>query len=250
MTLPLTWTEITQPAVGDKITAAGFGTQVYTASNELQDQADLVVLRDCAAPGREATGITRTGPTAVTTGAGITTVVTAPAGGTTRVVKGLFLHAATAVSTATITLNATVLGVIDFASAGIAQLDCTIPLTSTDTNGLRITMTGGTGYVTATYIDRTDALVTRLGLANGSTSGTLVASGTARTVTELWIGNPSTSTAATATVGIGGSDFLHAYPVPAKGIVIVDMPIPITNAQAITWAGDSTTALTYMAVGH
>jgi hypothetical protein len=111
-------------------------------------------------------------------------------------------------------------------------------------------MTGGTGYVTCTYGDRTDALVTRLGLANGSTSGTLVASGTARTITELWIGNPSTSTAGAATVSVGGSAMISAFSVPAKAIVILDMPFAITNAQAITWAGDSTTALTYMAVGH
>jgi hypothetical protein len=264
------WTyDITAPAVGDKITAAGFGAQVDGAVSELQanldittggtaatgatswaTQRDTLFLQHWSRPGSDVYGNVRTGPTAVTTGAGITTVVTAPGGGTTRVIKGLFIHATAAASTATLTLGSTVLGVIDFASAGLAQLDCTIPITSADTNGLRVTMTGGTGQVTCTYGDRTDALVTRLGLANGSTSGTLVASGTARTITELWVGNPSTSTAGAATVSIAGTALISAFSVPAKGFVIVDMPISITNAEAITWAGDSSNSLTYMAVGH
>jgi hypothetical protein len=74
-------------------------------------------------------------------------------------------------STATLTLNATVLGVIDFASAGLAQLDCVHPhhqhrherAAGHDDRRHR--------QVTCTYGDRTDALVTRLGLANGSSRG-------------------------------------------------------------------------------
>jgi hypothetical protein len=162
----------------------------------------------------------------------------------------MFVYAGTATSTAKITLGATDLGIIDFAAAGMAQLDCTIPITSADTNGLRVTMTGGTGRVTCVYVDRTDALVTRLGLAAGSTSGTLVASGTARTVTELWIGNVSTSPRAWAPCPSAAPRSSTAFSVPAKGIVILDMPTPITNAEAITWAGDSSNSLTYMAVGH
>jgi hypothetical protein len=264
------------PAVGDKITAAGFGAQADGSVAELQSAVDTItggsavagattyasayttnstalLLHDWTRPGGESIGHTLSGPTSVTTGAGITTFVSAPAGGTTRVVKSVFIHSPTIASTAKLTLGSTTLGYISFPTGGVAELDCCIPLVSTDTNGLRVTMTGGTGYVTAGYADRADTTILRHALTTSHTSGTLLTapgSGATRYVTSVWIGNTSTSTAAVTTLTIGAGDLLHSYSIAGSGIFILDKPIPVTNATTVTFTGDATNDLTYMLVGH
>jgi hypothetical protein len=260
------------PAVGGKLTAAGFGAEVDGAIAELQANLDTTTGGTAAAgatawatirdqlsynlwteSGAEDPSHTLSGPTSVTTGAGVTTFVAAPAGGTTRVVKSVFIHSPTVASTAKLTLGSTTLGYISFPTGGVAELDCCIPLVSTDTNGLRVTMTAGTGYVTAGYADRADTVIKRHALTTSHTSGTLLTapgSGATRYVTSVWIGNTSTSTAAVTTLTIGAGDLLHSYSVPGSGIFLLDAAIPVTNATTVTFTGDTTNDLTYMLVGH
>jgi hypothetical protein len=112
------------------------------------------------------------------------------------------------------------------------------------------TVTGAAATVTAGYADRTTTDVDRFGLVSSSGSGTLISSGTARTITHLWVGNPSTSTAATGTVAIAGTNLITTLSIASGGLYDLSVPLPITNAQAVTYAGDGVTALTFMAAGR
>jgi hypothetical protein len=263
-----TWDITPAPAVGDKITAAGFGAQVDGAVAELQSAVDTItggsavagattyasttastfsglLLREAARPGGEIASITRAGP--VSCPVGTTTVVSSPASGR-RAVKWLFVNAPTAGTSVKLTYAGQDMTTLSFSTGGVWEWDVLWPLTSTET--ITATVTGATATVTAGYGDRATTDVTRLGLASSSASGTLISSGTARTITHLWIGNPSTSTSATATVAVGGTNLLTTLTIPSGGLYDLSVPLPITNSQAVTYAGDGVTALTYMAAGR
>jgi hypothetical protein len=262
----MAWTnDITPaPAVGAKITAAGFGAQVDAAVAELQSvidtttggtaaagasswasTRDALLLREAARPGADGVSVTRTGPTSCPVGT--TTVVSSPASGR-RVVKWLFVNAPTAGTNVKLTYAGTDMTTVSFSAAGVWEWDVCWPLSSTET--ITATVTGATATVTAGYADRSATDVDRFGLVSSSGSGTLVASGTARTITHLWVGNPSTSTTASGTVAIAGTNLITTLAIPSGGVYDLSVPLSITNAQAVTYAGDGVTALTFMAAGR
>lgn len=213
------------------------------AETQLLVDTETGEARAWATPGHPIPGITGT-PTTCTTGT--TTVVAAPTTGR-RVVKGVTIHAPTAGASVVVTAAGTAIATLDFATAGVKSLDLVVPLAATET--VTVTVTGSTVYVLAVSGDRRDTTVTRHGLTVGATSGTLVASGGARTITHLLVANNG-SAPATATVQVGSGYVLNALPVPARGLFSLVFPVPIPASTAVTWAGDGTNTITIMAAGY
>src|SRR4051812_10236567 len=125
------WTTITQPAVGGKITAAGFGDQTHDAVAELQLIAD-------AKPGGDAIGLTTPAPASVS--AGPTTIVSGPSSGR-RLVKQLWLSGP-AGATVTLTISGAAVQIQKISHVGgIFVYPVTIPLASGE--NLQATVTSG-----------------------------------------------------------------------------------------------------------
>lgn len=249
----MTWTTVAQPAVGAKATAAGFGDQVHDAVAELQTWASgidpgapsaptfaaawaAMLLREQARPGANCANLTGTGPTSVT--AGPTAVVAAPSSGR-RIVKSLILGGSAAGATCTLTVSSVDIAKFTWTAPGIVSLDLALPLLST--GALNATVTGGTVTAIGAYVDRGDSLLDRLALASFSGAQTLITAGTARTLTQLWIANP-TGTAGSVNVTVGGSSITGgAVSIAAGGVLSFDSPQPITSAQAVAATASGTT---------
>lgn len=231
---------ITQPAVGDKITAAGFGKQI-------KDSLDIHDLLIWAAAGREPS--TPTTSAATTATVGTSTVVASPGSGR-RVLKSLLVHAPSAGAGVTLTVAGTNVAVLDFSAAGLFAADVVVPIASSET--IAVTVTGSTVYVTAAYADRTDALLDRLGIVSTTSASpqTLVtSSASARILTELWIAAPDAA-GTTATVKVGSNYVTNALAVPSHGLLVLDEPIPVPASTTVTVAADGTHTLAVMAIGH
>jgi hypothetical protein len=232
----MTWTTITTPAVGDKITAAGFGLQVVTSSLEQQ-------VAWSARPGGDMYGLTGT---PVSVSAGPTTIAAGPASGR-RLVKQLWLSGPIG-ATVTLTLASKTLANISLVG-GVFTFPTCIPIAAGE--NLQATVTGGPVVFVAPYGDRADALVDRLGYASGQTSGTLIASsGTAKVITHLWVANTSASVATTAQIDVGATTILSDVAMTAGSFVTFDEPLAVPAGTAVTWSGDNATDVTYMAVGR
>jgi hypothetical protein len=250
------------PAVGDKITAAGFGAQTDGAVAELQSAVDTItggsavagatsyastyttnstalLLHEWAKPGYLVQGLTG----AVTSvAAGPTTVVSGPSSGR-RIVKNIAINALTLNTTVTATLASTTLFTINFAAAGFFQIPCAVPIANGET--LQIT-TDHTVTVTASYADRTGTALDRLGFVKSTGSGTLRASGTAATISQLWLCNTDNSAGNIAlTIGSAVID----VSMPARSILTIDDPIAIPAATAVTYVSGGTN-VAMLAVGY
>lgn len=235
------------PGVGSLRTLGSGANQAAPGDTTAAAVAQLIAadLRDWALPGLEVPGVTTT---VTTVTAGPTTVVAAPSGSGRRVVKNIILATAAAGSVATITWAGLTLGTIVL-PAGVTSFDVCLPCAVSEP--LQVTVSGGTLQVLALWGDRTDSLVQRLGyLSSSSVSGTLIATGTTRTITSLWLANNSSSTAAVTSLSVGGTVVLPTLTMPARSILALDSPVEITNAQAVTFVGDGTNAITYLAVGR
>jgi hypothetical protein len=200
-------------------------------------------------PGVYATGITTGTPTTISS-AGPTSILAGPASGR-RIIKNILI---TGERGATVTVTAASVNIAKFdipnGTGSPAKNTAALTLALPIANGESVTATVGSGAATFTpiYVDRTDALFDRRGLTSGSATGTIVASGTARTITQLWIANCG-SIAATGSILRAGTTIVDSVSLEAGGVFSYDDPLTITNAQALTYSGDSTTALTYFAVG-
>lgn len=228
----MAWTyDITAPAVLGKITAAGFGAQVDGAVSELQTAVDTVTLHEWAKPGHPAQGLTGA---ATAVAAGPTTVVAGPSSGR-RIVKNLILNATTAATTVTATLASITLFKVQFTTAGLLQIPAGLPIASGE--NLQITVDHAVS-VTASYSDRTDSTLDRLGYAHSTGSGTLRASGTAATITQLWLANLDQAAAGSIAITIGSTVIDVAM--PAASLLTIDDPIAIPVSTAVTYASAGT----------
>jgi hypothetical protein len=254
------WTyDITAPAVGGKITAAGFGAQVDGAVAELQSvidtttggtaaagatawvtNRDALLLGAWAKPGHPVVGLTGA---ATAVAAGPTTVVAGPSSGR-RIVKNLILNATTAATTVTATLASITLFEVQFTTAGLLQIPACLPIASGE--NLQITVDHAVS-VTASYADRTDSTLTRLGYAHSTGSGTLRASGTAATISQLWLANLDQGAAGSIALTIGSTVINVAM--PAASLLTIDDPIAIPVSTAVTYASGGTD-ITMLAVGY
>jgi hypothetical protein len=179
--------------------------------------------------------------------AGPTTIVASPAAGK-RIVKGILMSASSG-ATITLAIGATTIFTTTTTQAGIIQVDLLLPIGTTET--IAATVTSGPVVFTVSYFDRTDGVMQRLGMTSSSGTGvSLVASGTARKVGQLYVANTSATTATTVAISIGGTAITPALAVPAGTAMTIDMPIAITSAQAITFTGDGATAVTVIASGY
>lgn len=247
-----TWDITPAPAVGAKLTAAGFGAQVDGAVAELQAAVDTftggtaaagasaagtaLLASSWARPGGAVPGLTTT-KTDVT--AGPTTILASPGSGR-RVLKSLILSA-TASSTCQIIAAGSTIANLSLSANSVTGLDVVFPLTSSET--VTATVSAGTVSCFASYGDRTDTTLDRLGMAS---SGTVVASGTARTVGQLWIGNASASVAATVSLTVGGKALLTSVPIAGGGVFSVDSAFAITNSEAISLTVSSGNAVCFV----
>ncbi|GAB6901876.1 hypothetical protein [Kineosporia succinea] len=194
-----------------------------------------------AAPGVEVPGLT--GVPVSTSGSA--TLVSGPTSGR-RIVKSLTVSGP-AGSSLTLTLAGVTVAKFSFtASARGSEFPVLIPVAPGET--LAAVASGGTVGVLASYGYRSDAVVTRLGLASVTSSATLVAAtGADRVVNQLWVANSGTATA-TASVTFAGVAVLASTPIPPGGLLTLDLPYGLPSGQSVTAAGSS--ALTFMAAGH
>jgi hypothetical protein len=201
-------------------------------------------------PGVICTGLTTGTPTTLAS-AGPTSILAGPASGR-RIVKTILVTGAKGV---VVTVTAASVNIAKFTlpngttdpAKNTAALTLALPIA----NGESVTATtsGGSATFMPVYVDRTDTSFTRLGLVSASTTGNIIASGTARKITQLWIANCSTTTTATGSVLRAGTTIIDSVSLAPGAVFSLDDPFTITNAQALTYSGDSTTALTYFAVG-
>jgi hypothetical protein len=201
-------------------------------------------------PGVICTGLTTGTPTTISS-AGPTSILAGPASGR-RVIKNILI---TGAKGATVTVTAASVNIAKFmfpnGSGDPAKNTVSLTLALPIANGESVTATVASGAATFTpvYADRSGTSFTRLGLVSGSTTGNIIASGTARTITQLWIANCDASTTATGSVLRAGTTIIDSVSLIAGAVCSFDDPFTITNAQALTYSGDSATALTYFAVG-
>jgi hypothetical protein len=236
------WTyDITAPAVGDKITAAGFGAQVDGAVAELQTAIDTRDVYAFAKPGHPVSGLTGA---ATAVAAGPTTVVAGPSSGR-RVVKNLALNATTNATTVTATLAGSTVFAISFTTAGLLTIPACLPIANGE--NLQITVNHAVS-ATAAYADRTDTTVTRLGYVNSSGSGTLRASGMAATISQLWLANTNSGAAGNIALTIGSTVIDVAM--PAASLLTIDDPIAIPVSTAVTYAVTGGVTCAILAAGY
>jgi hypothetical protein len=247
------------PAVGVKLTAAGFGAEVDGAIAELQSvldtttggtaaagasswatNRDALLLGSWAKPGFP--GVPSLAGAVTSVAAGPTTVVSGPSSGR-RIVKNLAINALTANTTVTATLASTTLFTINFAAAGFLQVPACVPIANGET--LQIT-TDHTVTVTASYADRSGTALDRLGFVKSTGSGTLRASGSAATISQLWLCNTDNS-AGNIALTIGSAVINQSM--PALSVLTIDDPIAIPAATAVTYVSGGTN-VAMLAVGY
>jgi hypothetical protein len=170
-------------------------------------------------PGVICTGLTTGTPTTISS-AGPTSILAGPASGR-RVVKTILI---TGAKGAVVTVTAASVNIAKFTfpngndpAKNTAALTLALPIA----NGESVTATRLVwgGNVHPVYVDRTDTSFTRLGLVSGSTTGNIIASGTARTITQLWIANCSTSTTATGSVLRAGTTIIDSVSLPLARVL-------------------------------
>lgn len=224
---------------------AAAGNHGHATSALTDADSALLLPGQWGVPGAEVPGLTGS-PVSVAAGAGAVTVVAGPASGR-RVVKALTVSAPSAGMTVTFTLASLTLARLSFSSAGHAEISCVLPIAATE--NLQATVTGGTSVITPRWGDRADTTLTRLTYTSTSGSATLIASGTARTINQMWVANPSSSATASFSLAIDGTT-IKTVALPVSGMYHLDSPVPLTSAQALTCVGDGVTALTYMIAGR
>lgn len=200
-------------------------------------------------PGAIVTGMATGAPTSVS--AGPTTILAGPASGR-RIVKHLLVSGPPAavftLTLASTTLTTQVLDPLSTSASVLAPLPVCIPIASGE--NLQATVSGGPCLFTPVYGDRTDTVLDRRGLLSSSSSSStnIVASGTARKFSQIWISNPNNA-AATAELLTDTSSHTGVLTIPARTLITIDDPLTITNAQALKGKADGTHAITFLAVG-
>lgn len=198
-----------------------------------------------AVPGAEVPGTTTT---ITSVAAGPTTVVAGPAAGR-RIVKALTVSAPAAGMTVTLTLAGLTLARLAFPSAGHIDITCVLPIAPGE--NLQATVTGGTSVITARWADRATTTLDRLAYTSTAAAGVeLIPAGDARTINQIWIANPSAVTTASCSLAISGTTITPVIALPVSGMVHLDTPLTLTDAQALTCTGDGVTALTHLIVGR
>jgi hypothetical protein len=197
-----------------------------------------------SAPGRNLTGVA----TLITSvSSGPTTIVAAPAGGL-RLVKSIVM-AGPAGATVQLTLAGSTILNTTLTTTGLNSFDLTLPVAVGE--AIAATVSAGPVIFTASYADRTDGVVQRLGMTSSSgTAQSVVAVGTARTISQLIVANTSRTTDTTVVVTIAGTAIMPTTTVRAGSIFTIDAPIAITSSQAITFTGNGVTAVTVIATGY
>lgn len=196
-----------------------------------------------AAPGIETPGLVGA---AVSTSSSAT-VLAGPAAGR-RVVKSLTV-AGPAGSTLTLALAGVTLARLVFTASSLgSEVPVCLPVLPGES--LTVAATGGTVGVLASWGERADTVVTRLGLVAATAApATLVgAAGADRVVNQLWVANPG-SVASVASVTFAGVAILANVPVAAGALLTLDLPRGLPAGQAITVAGASQ-PVSFMAAGH
>jgi hypothetical protein len=174
--------------------------------------------------------------------AGPTTVVSGPSSGR-RIVKNLAINALTANTTVTATLAGPPCSRSTSPRPGSCRSPALVPIANGET--LQIT-TDHTVTVTASYADRTGTTLDRLGFVKSTGSGTLRASGTAATISQLWLCNTDNSAGNIAlTIGSAVIDVA----MPALSVLTIDDPIAIPAATAVTYVSGGTN-VAMLAVGY
>lgn len=200
-------------------------------------------------PGFITTGMTTGTPTSVS--AGPTTILAGPASGR-RIAKHILVYgppgAVFTLSVASTTLTTQQLDSTSTSASVLAPLPVCIPIANGE--NLQATVSSGPCVFTPVYGDRADSLLDRRGLLSSSSSSStdIVASGTARKFSQIWISNPNNASA-TAELLTGTSSHTGVLTLPARTLITIDDPLTITNAQALKGKADGTHAITFMAVG-
>jgi hypothetical protein len=188
-------------------------------------------------------------PTSVS--AGPTTILSGPASGR-RVLKHLLVSGPPgAVFTITVAGTALFSNQLDSTSTSAAVLApyaLCVPIANGET--IQATVTSGPCMFTPVYGDRADNQLDRRGILSTSSSSAtdIVAAGTARTLSQIFISNTGTSSG-TASVSIGSTSITGIVTIPARTLVTLDDPVVITSAQALKGTADGTHAITFLAVG-
>lgn len=232
-------TAVAHPAGGSVIHSVT-GRDFSEAGNHVGDLAQ----HGTATPGADITGLTTPAPVSVS--AGPTTIVAGPSSGR-RVVKSILLSGPSG-ATVTLTLAGVTLWSGKFTSADLKVIDCCIVIANGE--NLQATVTSGPVVCTSSYADRSTLDILRLGLSGGTTSGTAISAGTARTITEVWIGNQSATNGATFVLLKGGTAITPSLSLTAGNLVTLDSPIQLSASESLTWTGDGSHAITVMASGY
>lgn len=199
-------------------------------------------------PGFITTGMTTATPVSVS--AGPTTILAGPASGR-RIVKHILVSgppgAIFTLSVASTTLTTQTIGSGSSASI-LAPLAVCIPIANGE--NLQATVSSGPCVFTPVYGDRADSLLDRRGLLSSSSSSAtnIVAAGTARKFSQIWISNPNSSDA-TAELLTDAASHTGVLTIPARTLITIDDPLTITSAQALKGKADGTHAITFLAVG-
>lgn len=198
-------------------------------------------------PGITVPGLTTGTPTSVS--AGPTTILSGPTTGR-RVLKHLLVSGPQA-AVFTLTVAGTALYANQLAPTAGNQIyayQLAIPIANGET--IQATVSDGPCVFTPVYGDRADTALDRRGYvaSSSSTAANIVASGTARTFTQILIGNTGT-VSATAELLVDSTSLTGTLTLPARTLFTIDDPLAITSAQALKYKGDGANSLTYLAVG-
>lgn len=202
-----------------------------------------------ARPGFITTGLATGTPTSVS--AGPTAILAGPASGR-RVVKHVLISgppgAVFTLSVAGTALTTQQLDSTSTSASVLAALPVCIPFANGES--LQATVSSGPCVFTPVYGDRADALLDRRGLLSSSSSSStnIVAAGTARKFSQIWISNLNNATA-TAELLTDTSSHTGVLTIPPRTLITIDDPLTITNTQALKGKADGTHAITFLAVG-
>jgi hypothetical protein len=251
-------TSATAHTAGATVKHVGAGVDFQEAGNHVGDSTlhwnstntdTLELPWQWSRPGFITTGMTTGTPTSVS--AGPTTILAGPASGR-RIVKHILVYGPPAavftLSVASTTLTTQQLDSTSTSAAVLAPLPVCIPIANGE--NLQATVSSGPCVFTPVYGDRSDTLLDRRGLLSSSSSSStnIVASGTARKFSQIWISNPNNATA-TAELLTDTSSHTGVLTLPARTLITIDDPLTITNAQALKGKADGTHAITFLAVG-
>jgi hypothetical protein len=223
---------------GAQQAAAGTTTTTVTAAEA----------RDIATPGHPCAGLT---PAAITMTGSLADIVAAPATSHRRVVKSILISGNATAGAATVTWSIAGSTTHALSLGTNTQFGGPLAVVLNAGEAFQISSSVASMHCAVTYVDiPSTSTVVRLGMASGSGSGTLVTSvgGSDRVITQLLLGNTSTTATATMTISVGALT-LPSVRVPTNGLAAVGL-IAIPAGSAVTYAGDGVTAVSMVASGY